>query len=143
MNVAKTRVSEIMGERSAQVGEHLSAFCEGLFNDLLESYLVLKPKSTPVKWTMTTRVATIREALCALTDARKGDHNRRCAMGDAALGAFSVFFLQSHSFLDFQVRMRKARGATPPVRCSGSSRFRACNRFALCSIPSHRGSCPS
>lgn len=31
-------------------------------------------------------------------------------MGDAALGAFSVFFMQSPLFLDFQVRMQKARG---------------------------------
>jgi hypothetical protein len=31
-------------------------------------------------------------------------------MGDAGMSAFSVFFMQSPSFLDFQVRMQKARG---------------------------------
>ena len=72
--------------------------------------MVLKPKSTPVKWTITTLVATIREVLCGLPDARKGGNNQRYTMGDAGLGAFSVFFMQSPSFLDFQVRMQKARG---------------------------------
>jgi hypothetical protein len=31
-------------------------------------------------------------------------------MGDAGLSAFSVFFLQSPSFLDYQRRMQKERG---------------------------------
>jgi hypothetical protein len=72
--------------------------------------LVLKPKPAPAKWAMTPLVATIREVLCALPDARKGGNNQRYTMGDAGLGAFSVFFMQSPSFLDFQVRMQKARG---------------------------------
>ena len=72
--------------------------------------MVLKPKPAPAKWAMTSLVATIREVLCALPDARKGGNNQRYTMGDAGLGAFSVFFMQSPSFLDFQVRMQKARG---------------------------------
>lgn len=72
--------------------------------------MILKPKCTPVNWTLTTLVATIREAVCALPDARKGGHNQRYTIGDAGLGAFSVFFMHSPSFLDFQVRMQKARG---------------------------------
>jgi ABC-type sugar transport system ATPase subunit len=72
--------------------------------------LVLKPKSTPVKWTVKTLVARVREALCALPDTRKGGNNQRYTMGDAGMSAFSVFFMQSPSFLDFQVRMQKARG---------------------------------
>ena len=59
---------------------------------------------------MTTVVDTIRDVLCALPDARKGGNNQHQTMGDGALGAFSVFFLQSPSFLDFQVHMQKARG---------------------------------
>jgi len=31
-------------------------------------------------------------------------------MSDAALSAFSVFFMQSPSFLDYQKRMEKERG---------------------------------
>jgi hypothetical protein len=50
--------------------------------------------------------ATFRD----LPDARKGGNNQRYTMEDAALGAFSVFFTQSPSFLDYQVRMQKERG---------------------------------
>lgn len=87
--------------------------------------MVLKPESTSVQWTMTTLVATLRHALCALPDARKGGNNQRYTMGDAALGAFSVFFMQSPSFLDFQVRMQKARG-----------RNNASSLFGIAQIPS-------
>jgi hypothetical protein len=72
--------------------------------------VALNPKSTPVKWSKTTWVVTIPAALCALPDPRKGGHNQRYAVGDAATGAFSMFSLQSRAFLDFQVRMQKARG---------------------------------
>lgn len=48
----------------------------------------------------------IREALCGPPDTRKGDNNQRYAIGDAGLSAFSVFFLQSPSFLDDQRRMQ-------------------------------------
>jgi hypothetical protein len=72
--------------------------------------LVLKPKPAPAKWAMKPLVAAICEALCALLDARKGGNNQRYTMGDAGVCAFSVFFMQSPSFLDFQVRMQKARG---------------------------------
>ena len=72
--------------------------------------MVLKPKFTPVKWTQTTLVGAIRAALCALPDGCKGGNDQRYTMGNAGLGAFSVFFLQSPSFLDFQVRMQRARG---------------------------------
>lgn len=82
--------------------------------NLLEIALVLKPKCTRVNWTLTTLVATIREAVSALPDAHKGGHNQRYTIGDAGLGAFSVFFMQSPSFLDCQVRMQKARGRTSP-----------------------------
>jgi len=55
--------------------------------------LVLKPKITPAEWTLTTLVATIREAVCALPNARKGGNNQRYTIGDAGLGVFSVFFM--------------------------------------------------
>jgi hypothetical protein len=45
-----------------------------------------------------------------LPDARKESNNRRYEMKDAALSAFSVFFSQSPSFLDSQVRMQKLQG---------------------------------
>jgi ABC-type sugar transport system ATPase subunit len=75
----------------------------------LESLLVLKPKPAPAKWAMKPLVAAICEALCALPDARKGGNNQRYTMGDAGVCAFSVFFMQSPSFLDFQVRMQQGK----------------------------------
>ena len=72
--------------------------------------MVLKPESVAEKFTAARLVATIRRVLCSLPDARKGGNNQRYTMGDAGLSAFSVFFMQSPSFLDFQVRMQKERG---------------------------------
>ena len=72
--------------------------------------MFLKPKSPRASWSLTSVVAAIRAALCALPDGRKRRNDQRYTMGDGALGAFSVFFMQSPSFLDFQVRMQKARG---------------------------------
>ena len=74
--------------------------------------MVLKPPPTPVRpaFTAATLVGLIRETLCGLPDKRKGGNNQRYAMGDAGLSAFSVFFLQSPSFLDYQRRMQKERG---------------------------------
>jgi hypothetical protein len=45
-----------------------------------------------------------------LPDVRKGGNHQRYPLEDAALGAFAVFFTQSPSFLDYQVRMRKQCG---------------------------------
>ena len=74
--------------------------------------MVLKPAPAPVcpTFTAATLVGMIRAALCGLPDRRKGGNNQRYAMGDAGLSAFSVFFLQSPSFLDYQRRMQKERG---------------------------------
>ena len=74
--------------------------------------MVLKPPPAPVRPTFTaaTLVGLIRAALCGLPDRHKGGNNQRYAMGDAGLSAFSVFFLQSPSFLDYQPRMQKERG---------------------------------
>ena len=43
----------------------------------------------------------------ALPDYRKQGNNQKYAVEDAALSAFSVFFTQSPSFLDYQLRMQK------------------------------------
>jgi len=74
--------------------------------------MVLKPAPAPVRPTFTaaTLVGMIREVLCGLPDMRKGGNNQRYVIGDAGLSAFSVFFLQSPSFLDYQRRMQKERG---------------------------------
>ncbi len=55
-------------------------------------------------------VAAIRDTFRRLPDVRKGGNNQRYTLDAAALSAFSVFFTQSPSFLDYQVRMHKERG---------------------------------
>ncbi|MGV0952493.1 MAG: ISNCY family transposase, partial [Azonexus sp.] len=75
--------------------------------------MVLKPVTPappPSAFSVTTVVARIREALWGLPDRRKGGNNQVYVIGDASLSAFSMLFMQSPSFLDYQRRMQKARG---------------------------------
>jgi len=55
-------------------------------------------------------IEKVRDAFRALPDGRGQSNNRRYEMEDAALSAFAVFFSQSPSFLDSQVRMQKQQG---------------------------------
>ncbi len=55
-------------------------------------------------------IEKVRDAFRALPDGRKQSNARRYEMEDAALSAFAVFFSQSPSFLDSQVRMQKPLG---------------------------------
>lgn len=55
-------------------------------------------------------IEKVRDAFRALPDERGQSNNRRYEMEDAALSAFAVFFSQSPSFLDSQVRMQKQQG---------------------------------
>jgi hypothetical protein len=52
-------------------------------------------------------VEQIRGVFSTLPDYRKQGNNQKYAVEDAALSAFSVFFTQSPSFLDYQRRMQK------------------------------------
>jgi hypothetical protein len=54
-------------------------------------------------------VEEIRTVFAGFRDRRTGS-NKRYAMLDASMGAFSVFFTQSPSFLAHQLAMQKARG---------------------------------
>ena len=56
-------------------------------------------------------IGQIKQTFTALPDARSGNGvYQKYAMSDAALSAFSVFFMQSPSFLDYQNTMEKERG---------------------------------
>jgi hypothetical protein len=54
-------------------------------------------------------VKCLRTTIANFPDKRTGK-NTRFSLEDAALGAFSVFFTQSPSFLSFQNSMEKAKG---------------------------------
>jgi len=55
-------------------------------------------------------IEQVRSTFETLPDVRKGGPNQRYVLQDAALSAFAVFFTQSPSFLDYQVRMQKDKG---------------------------------
>lgn len=68
-------------------------------------------------------VEGIRDNFRGLPDARQGGNNQRYTMEDAALSAFSVFFTQSPSFLDYQVRMQQERGRNNATSLFGVHRI--------------------
>lgn len=96
--------------------------------------MVLKPaisatSDTP-EFSVSDVVTRIREALFSLPDTRRGGNHQRYVMGDAGLSAFSVFFMQSPSFLDDQQRMQKELG------CNNASSL-----FGVHQIPSTQQIC--
>jgi len=67
------------------------------------------PEAKDKPYTFDKLVEFFRSVIKEFPDKRTGD-NTRFSIEDAALGAFSVFFTQSPSFLSFQKAMQKARG---------------------------------
>lgn len=55
-------------------------------------------------------ISELRDQFASLPDSRKGNNRQTYEMMDAGLSAFSVFFMQSPSFLDHQSRMQSQRG---------------------------------
>lgn len=66
------------------------------------------PKLPP--FTAATLLERIRITCRGFPDSRRGGNHQQYVMEDAALSAFSMFFTQSPSFLDYQTRMPKRLG---------------------------------
>jgi hypothetical protein len=66
--------------------------------------------SPPAPYDASRLMERIRTVFAGLPDARDKSNNRRYEIEDAALAAFAVFFTQSPSFLDSQIRMQKLQG---------------------------------
>lgn len=62
-----------------------------------------------VVWTFEEMIQSLRLAISTFPDKRRGK-NKQYAMLDAAAGAFSVFFTQCPSFLEYQKLMQKRYG---------------------------------
>jgi len=60
-------------------------------------------------FTFDSLMEVFRSVISRFPDKRTGD-NKRYALEDAALGAFSIFFTQSPSFLTFQKAMQQTKG---------------------------------
>jgi len=67
-------------------------------------------------------LAPLKESLQTLPDSRRG-HNKQYTLADAGLSAFSVFYMQSPSFLDWQRRMQKSRGKNNAASLFGVRRI--------------------
>jgi hypothetical protein len=70
------------------------------------------PSSKPLPFTIANLMHAIQTVFSELPDSRKTStsNNLKYDVTDAVLSAFSVFFTQSPSFLDYQVRMQKECG---------------------------------
>jgi hypothetical protein len=70
------------------------------------------PSFKPLPLTIASLMNEIRTVFSKLPDSRKTStsNNLKYDVADAVLSAFSVFFTQSPSFLDYQVRMQKEYG---------------------------------
>jgi hypothetical protein len=81
----------------------------------------------------------MREVFAQLPDARRSSNNLRYAMEDAALSAFSVFFTQSPSFLDYQTRMQQQQGKNNAQTLFGVHQIPSNNqiRNILDPVPAH------
>lgn len=66
--------------------------------------------SALTKPTQASLIEMIQAAFVSLPDQRRPSNATKYAVADAALSAFAVFFSQSPSFLDWQIRMEQARG---------------------------------
>ena len=75
------------------------------------------------QFTTSLLVEQVRQTFRRLPDGRKGGNNQRYTLEDAALSAFSVFFTQSPSFLDYQKRMQKERGRNNATSLFGVHRI--------------------
>ena len=79
-------------------------------------------------------VNQLRTTFESLPDARTGK-NIRYTMTDAGLSAFSVFFMQSPSFLDFQRTMQETQGKTMLRVYSVYLKFQRIITSAVCLTP--------
>src|SRR6478672_1229812 len=67
-------------------------------------------------------IGAVRRCCAAFPDQRTGT-NVRYAMPDIGMGAFSLFFVQSPSFLDFQRRLEAGHGRSNCQTLFGMSRI--------------------
>lgn len=77
---------------------------------LLSAAIISTSARLPLLTSANTLIERINEVFRGLPDKRGECNNKRYAIEDAALSAFGVFFSQSPSFLDHQVRMQKEQG---------------------------------
>ena len=84
----------------------------------------------------------LRQSLGRVPEHRTG-RNTQYGISDAGLAAFSVFYMQSPSFLAHQRDSSGSRDRTTRKACLGWSGYRVADRYGACWIPSNRRNCMS
>ena len=74
-------------------------------------------------------IGNLRDQFTDLPDQRKGSNHQTYEMIDAGLSAFSVFFMQSPSFLDYQSRMQELQGSNNAQSLFGVHRIPSSNQI--------------
>lgn len=74
------------------------------------------------KLTLKRLLSPLKERLQVLPDSRRG-RNKQYSLEDAGLSAFSVFYMQSPSFLEWQQRMQKRSGKSNATSLFGIRRI--------------------
>jgi hypothetical protein len=64
----------------------------------------------PMKLSFGTLIAYLNRAIAQMEDPRQASNGRKYSLKDAVLAAFSVFFMQSESFLDYQRYLESHHG---------------------------------
>ena len=92
--------------------------------------MLFSPSDKSVPFTAASLIHKTRSVFENLPDIRKKAtaNNLKYAIADAALSAFSVFFTQSPSFLDYQVRMQKAHGKNNAQSIFGTHQLPSANQ---------------
>jgi hypothetical protein len=57
----------------------------------------------PMKLSFGALIAYLNRAIAQMEDPRQASNGRKYSLKDAVLAAFSAFFMQSESFLDFSI----------------------------------------
>lgn len=82
-----------------------------------------------LSFNLPTMIAHLRERWAMLPDHRKPNNNTRYSLGDAALSAFAVFFMQAPSFLAHQRAMETRKGQNNARTLFGIDRLPSDNQI--------------
>ena len=97
-----------------------------------------RPDKKQPEFTFDTMVKFFRQTISKFPDRRIGE-NTKYSIEDAALGAFSLFFTQSPSFLAFQSAMQKAKGQNNAQSLFGLTQIPCNNHIRDLMDPVHPG----
>jgi hypothetical protein len=85
----------------------------------------------PMKLSFGVLMAYLNRAILQIQDPRKASNGNKYTLKDALLGAFSMFFMQSESFLEYQRQMESHHGKSNAQSLFGMINIQQCHKFAI------------